>query len=104
MNNPETQQALANYDRRDSIANSKVGAVLAMILMPAGSLLMDAFMYPNRLWEFLNLRIISALMVISVFLLLRTKWADKYYRWLRMSWYWIPMIFIAIMIYKTDDP
>jgi len=104
MNDPEIQQAFAEYDRRGSIANSKVGCVLAIILMPAGSFTMDFFMYREHLWDFFQLRLASSLMTVVVLGLLMTRWAEKYYRALRMAWYWVPMVFIACMIYAAQDP
>jgi signal transduction histidine kinase len=104
LNDPEIQQAFAEYDRQDSITNSKVGCLLAIALMPAGTFLMDFFVYDSKIKDFFQLRLISALLTVIVLALLFTRHSQKYYRALRMAWYWIPMIFIACMIYAAKDP
>jgi signal transduction histidine kinase len=104
MSQIDIQSAYAEYDRRDSIANSKVGCVLATILMPAGSFTMDYFMYHDHLWQFFQLRLASGITTAGVFGLLMSRWSTQLYRVLRMAWYWIPMIFIACMIYAARDP
>jgi signal transduction histidine kinase len=104
VNNPEVQQAFAEYDRQDSITNSKAGCLLAMALMPLGSFSMDFFVYRDKLWEFFPLRLGSAFLTLIVLALLLTRHGQKHYRVLRMAWYWIPMIFIACMIYAAKDP
>lgn len=106
MNLKEIQSAYADYNRRDSIANAKVGSILAIILMPAGSFTMDYFMYRHEhlLWPFFQLRLGSAIFTAGVLGLLMSRWAEKYYRVLRVAWYWIPMIFIACLIAGAGDP
>ncbi len=98
------QQAFAEYDRQDSITNSKVGCLLAIALMPLGSFTMDYFVYPKHLWQFFQLRLASGLLTVGVLALLMSRWGQKYYRALRMAWYWIPMVFIACLIYAAKDP
>src|SRR5438132_9600589 len=104
MISSQIRDAYSSYDRHDSISNSKVGCLLAIILMPLASFSMDYFTYPSQLWPFFQLRVTSALLTVIVLALLFTKHAEKYYRFLRMAWYWIPMIFIACLIYKAKDP
>ena len=61
-NDPEIQLAFAEYDRQDSITNSKVGCLLAIALMPLGSFSMDYFVYREHLLEFFKLRLASGLL------------------------------------------
>ena len=100
---PEIQKAYSEYDRQDSIANSKVGCLLAIALMPLGSFTMDYFVYPEHLVPFLELRVASGLLTVIVLGLLMSSWGQKHYRVLRMAWYWIPMIFIACLINAAGD-
>src|SRR5947199_2004021 len=72
--------------------------------MPLGSFTMDYFVYPQHLWPFFQLRLASGLLTVGVLALLMSRWAEKYYRVLRMAWYWIPMVFIAYLIYAAKDP
>lgn len=106
MSNTEIRTAYAVYDRTDSISNAKVGSILASILMPAGSFTMDFFMYKEKglLWPFFQLRMASGVLTLLVLAVLFSKYASKCYRVLRMAWYWIPMIFIACLIYGAQDP
>jgi signal transduction histidine kinase len=101
---PEIRSALADYDKADSITNSKVGCILAIVLMPLGSFSMDYFVYPNRFWEFFRLRLASSVLTVFVFAMLNGQAFQRHYRALRMAWYWIPMIFIAWLIYEAKDP
>lgn len=106
MSNNEIKSAYADYDQRDSISNAKVGSILATILMPAGSFTMDFFMYKDKglLLPFFQLRLGSAILTLAVLAMLMSKAGAKYYRVLRVAWYWVPMIFIACLIAKAQDP
>ncbi|HEY6168550.1 MAG TPA: ATP-binding protein [Verrucomicrobiae bacterium] len=104
MNDPEIQKAYAEYDRQGSIQNSKFGCLLAIALMPAGSVSMDYFMYRDRMWDFFQLRGASALLTGLVLWLLFTKRGQNHHRVLSMAWYWIPLFFIGCMIYQAADP
>jgi len=104
VNDPEFQQALAEHDLKDTIQNSKVGSFLATLMMPAGSITMDYFVYRERLWEFFQLRAASAVLTGAVFAFLWTPAARRFARPLSVAWYWIPLAFIACMIYEAKDP
>ena len=101
--NAELQAAFADYDRQVRITNSKLGAVLAMILMPAGVAL-DYFVYQEKLWPFLGLRLLCSAGVAVVWGLFHTEFGKRHYRVLGMTWYMLPAFFIAVMIYQADDP
>jgi signal transduction histidine kinase len=100
----EIKEAYAARDRQDSIANAKVGCLLASILMPLGSFTMDLFKYEEKLWPFFWLRLASGILTLGVLGLLYSRWRDRYYRILRMAWYWIPMFCIGCMIFAAQDP
>lgn len=104
MKSLEIQRALTDYDRKDSISNSKVGCLLAIALMPLGSFSMDYFVYPDRFWEFFRLRLASSVLTVLVLGLLNSSRGQRFYRVLRMAWYWIPMVFIACLICEAHDP
>jgi signal transduction histidine kinase len=104
VNQNEVQKAFAEYDRQVRISNSKLGAVLAMILMPAGASL-DYFVYGSgRLWEFLKLRLLCSVLVAVVWGLFFLPFGKKHYRVLSMTWYMLPAFFIAWMVYAANDP
>ena len=109
--NPQIRQDYAEYNRLASIRNSKIGCILATALMPAGTLTMDYFMYhklghagPELFGNFFILRMFSGLFTALIFFALMTARGQKYYRVFSIAWYWIPMIFIACMIYEAHDP
>lgn len=105
--NERVHQAFAEYDRQNRISNSKLGAVLAIFMMPAGSML-DYFVYhetkPELLWEFFALRVLCSFLVGVVLVLFWTNFGKKYYRVLGMTWYMLPAFFIAAMICVAQDP
>lgn len=104
MSQSDVQTAFAEYDRQNRISNSKLGAVLAIIMMPAGVLLDLAVYGPAQAWQFLQLRLICSALVGIVLALFWTSFGKKYYRVLGMTWYMLPAFFIALMIYMADDP
>ncbi len=103
MNERVFDKEFAEYDRNVRIANSKLGAVLAIVLMPAG-LVLDWFVYPEKLWVFFQLRIFCSVLVGVVLALFFTNFGRKHYRVLGMTWYMLPALFIAWMIYAAGDP
>lgn len=110
MNENEVQQAFAEYDRQNRISNSKLGAILAIIMMPAGASL-DYFVYyrtrpdgTELLRTFFELRVLCSLLVGVVLALFWTNFGKKHYRVLGMTWYMLPAFFIAGMIYYAKDP
>jgi signal transduction histidine kinase len=104
VNQNEIQGAFAEYDRQVRISNSKLGAVLAIIMMPAGASL-DYFVYGRaRVGEFLKLRLLCSFLVGVVLVLFLTPFGKKHYRVLGMTWYMLPAFFIAWMIYVANDP
>ena len=80
VNDTEIKQEFARYDRQVTIQNTKTGCLLSSTLMPAGSFAMDYFVYPEHLWPFFQLRLISALLTGIIFLLLMTERGQKHYR------------------------
>jgi signal transduction histidine kinase len=103
VNDPEFKQAFADYDRRNWISNSRLGAALAVVLMPAGMVL-DYFVYPEHMWRFLKFRLLASVLVAVVWMLLGTKSGQRHYKPLGIAWYMIPALCIVWMIYAANDP
>src|SRR5262245_16522894 len=91
------QAAYRTYDREMTVSNFKVACVLGMILMPAGFAL-DYFVYPDLVWEFFKLRLLSSVLIGLFLALLLTRLGRKYYRVLGVTLLLIPSSFISIMI------
>lgn len=95
--------AFAEYDRRVRIRNSRLGAVWAIILMPAGVVL-DFFVYRDHLLEFFGLRVLCSVLVGVVRALFNTSFGERHYKVLGMIWYLLPALFISWMIYASGEP
>ncbi len=102
MNQQDVKTAFAEYDKQVRISNSRLGAIWAMILMPAG-ITLDYLVYPDQVWEFFLLRVLCSLCVWGVRALFNTEFGDRNYRFLGMLWYMLPAFFISGMIYASDS-
>lgn len=100
--NTEVQSSYAEHDRQVRISYSKLGAILAIILMPAG-LWLDYHVYPKHLGDFLLLRILCSFLVGVVLGLFYTPFGKRHYRFLGMTWYMLPALCISWMIYVAGD-
>lgn len=105
MNTTTIDAAFAEYDRKVRINNSKLGAIWAIILMPAGVSL-DWFVYPQKrlLFTFLGLRVLCSILVGVVRALFNTSFGERHYRTLGMVWYLLPALVISGMIYSSGNP
>ena len=83
------------------VLESKIGCIVALLLVPAGVTL-DFFIYPDKLYDFMLLRL-SCDIVISAFLALHfTKWGQRNIKLLSFCWLISVQIMIATMIYQTE--
>ena len=98
---PEIQQAFQEWDRGATIYNFKVACCLGIALMPAGAIL-DHFVYPGKVTEFLELRLLSSVLIACFLLVLLTPFARRHYRVLGVALAMLPSSFISLMIYRTD--
>src|ERR1041385_382647 len=97
----EIAKAFQEYDRVATIYNFKVACALGIVLMPAG-IVLDYFVYHSHLVRFLELRLISSVLIAAFLLVLLTPFAQKHYRFLGVALAMLPSSFISIMIYKTN--
>jgi signal transduction histidine kinase len=88
-------------DRRQRVLHSKIGAGLALVLMPAGALL-DWFVYPDMLWPLLASRLICDVLVLGVLILLFTEFGKRYINVLGVTWALLPGATMSWMIYATE--
>lgn len=102
MDTPESLRTTYNeYNRESRIANSRVGCMLAVTLMPAGSAL-DYFVYPQHLGFFFLLRLLCSAFALVIWLLLGTELGRRHYRAFGMAWVILPLLFISLMIYFSE--
>ncbi len=95
-------KAFAEYDRPIRIRNYRLAAFLAMLFMPAGASL-DYFVYgPAVLWDFLPLRLGSALTLGVVWMLLGREEESKLTPILARLIALVPAAAICYMVYLTE--
>lgn len=96
-------ETLTAHERQERIHTNKIAALLVAVLMPAGVIL-DYFVYPDRVVLFLALRLICSVLTCGIWFLHTTRFGHKYYRLLGIPIALLPALFISIMIYATDGP
>lgn len=102
---PQLKQAILaayeNYDRETTIANFKVACILGIVLMPAGALL-DWFVYPERVWDFLRLRLLCSSLIGLFLAFMLTRLGRRFYRFCGVTLLMLPTFFMSVMIYQTE--
>jgi signal transduction histidine kinase len=99
----EFRQAFIASERQERIRSGKVACALVMVLMPAGVIL-DLFVYPDRLVEFLQLRLLCSLLAGGWWALHWTSFGQRNYRILGVPIAILPAAFISWMIFVTEGP
>ncbi len=99
----EFQQAFISSERQERIRSGKVACALVMVLMPAGVIL-DLFMYPDRVREFFQLRLICSGLAATWLALHQTSFGLRHYRLLGVPIAILPGFFISWMIFVTEGP
>lgn len=95
------REAYARANRDTRVFESKIGATIAFVGVPAGSVL-DWFVYPDRLLDFAVLRSLAALSIGVCLLLHYTVFGRKAVELLTFSWLVTVQIAICLMIFKSD--
>ncbi|MCA8914426.1 MAG: response regulator [Planctomycetes bacterium] len=95
--------AFKEDDRRQRVTHSKIGCVLALVLMPAGFVL-DWFVYPNDLWLLFSGRLLCDVGVLAVLGLLFTSFGERHIRTLGIAWALLPAAAISWMIWYEGGP
>ena len=90
-------QAYAEYEKKITGDHLYVGCWLVITLMPLG-ILLDYFVYPEKLWFFMGLRAVSVVLAVAVLLFLRYPLSRRYYRSLGLFLAINPVFFICCMI------
>ncbi|HEX7227393.1 MAG TPA: ATP-binding protein [Candidatus Binatia bacterium] len=99
----EFHQAFISRERQDRIRSGKVACALVMFLMPAGVIL-DLWVYPERVREFFQLRLICSVVAAAWWSLHQTSFGLQHYRLLGVPIAILPGFFIAWMISVTEGP
>jgi signal transduction histidine kinase len=85
-------------DRRQRVLHSKIGCVLALVLMPAGVAL-DWFVYPEHMLALFASRMLCDVAVLGVLALLFTRFGERHIRVLGIAWALLPAASISWMIW-----
>jgi signal transduction histidine kinase len=99
--NEGLRKKFLEYNQGFRIANSRVGCILVIVLVPFGALL-DWFVYPNEVAFFFLLRMLCSLVTLGIWWALKQPWSHPYYRLWGMAWFVQPTFFICLMIYFTE--
>ncbi len=95
---------LAAYEAADvelRLLYSKVGCVLSLVLMPAGSIL-DHFVYPELFWRILWVRALCDVLTVGLLGLHFTPFGRRHVRALGLSWVLLVQISISWMVYVSE--
>lgn len=88
-------------DRRQRVMHSKIGCILALVLMPAG-IALDWFVYRDNAGELFASRMLCDVGVLVILLLLYTGLGARHIRILGIAWALLPCAAISWMIWYTE--
>lgn len=97
----EMRAAYAEADHGQRVRISRIGCVLALILVPLFWGL-DWFVYPDQAWSLLGIRLVCNALIAVVLGLLFLPVAGRHVRVLGIAWAVVPAAAIAWMIYITE--
>lgn len=99
----EFEQAFIASERQERIRSGKVACALVMVLMPAG-IILDLFVYPGRVLEFFQLRLLCSVLAGAWWALHKTSFGQRHYQLLGIPIAILPAFFISWMIAVTEGP
>ena len=99
---PEFWEAFLANEREVRISTGRLACALVFVLMPLG-IILDYFVYPEHLAEFLELRLLCSLLVIGIWSLHSTSIARKHYPVVGLFIVILPAFFITWMVYETGS-
>jgi signal transduction histidine kinase len=102
-NGPEAWRTYSDYEQQITQRHLRVGALLVILLMPLG-ILLDAFVYPARVGNFLVLRLACSALEAGVWFLLGRQWGQRMQQAFGLVVAGLPVLFICAMIYATEGP
>jgi signal transduction histidine kinase len=100
-NNKNLETTYHEFDIDLRVSQTRIGAILALILVPAGSSL-EYFIYPQFLTDFFIIRILCDLVLLPIYLILFFPIGRQYVRWLSAAWAMAPVLSISAMIYFAE--
>ena len=101
--NPEFQQAFIDNERQERIRSGKIACILVIFLMPLG-ITLDIFIYPERVNDFLRLRLLCSALAGLLWASHLTAFGVRHYKLIGIPVAILPAFFISWMIQMTDGP
>jgi signal transduction histidine kinase len=99
----DENQGFHGYEAEVTARHLKVGCWLIVFLMPVGVVL-DYFVYPERIWFFLKLRLACSFLGLLGWGLYHTRLGKRHPQTLGLVLAMLPAFFISWMIYDVVDP
>ncbi len=97
----DIQRAWLERDRSERLRLSRIGCVLALLLIPAGVTL-DLVIYPRQFGDFLALRLFTDAVLACVLLMHFSPFGSRFIHGLTLAWLTIPQAMICLMIFMTE--
>jgi two-component system sensor histidine kinase PhcS len=94
--------AFVEDERQVRLSTGRLACWLVILLMPLGTIA-DWFMYPDRVGDFLKLRLLCSFLVMGVWLLHSTPLARKHYPVVGMPIVLLPAFFMTWMMFSTEN-
>ncbi|HNQ88614.1 MAG TPA: ATP-binding protein [Verrucomicrobiota bacterium] len=96
----ETAAAYAEDEQRIGLSRIRIGCILAMVVLPAGSLV-DWFMYPERIGSFFVVRLVGALAMLPLLVLVSGPMLQRFYRSVGVLLAMMPAASMAWIIHEA---
>lgn len=103
MTDPQFNAAYEEQNKRDYIANATFGSIVSVPLQLSCSV-MDYFMYPDSLAQFLPIRIAAALLTVGVLFWFKKSPDTCPPVVFGTTWFFGPLLMVLWMIYVLPDP
>ena len=95
------EEAYTETDRAYRIVESKIGCIVALILVPAG-ITLDYFIYPAHFVDFFHYRVLCDLFILAAYAAHFTEFGKKHIKLVTLIWLTSIQIMISYMIFSTD--
>lgn len=101
LENMEVYEEYIENDRTLRVKRSIIGCILAIILVPTGSIV-DLVLYPNFFIHFIKIRLFCSLALILLLAFHYTKLGRHYIKFLNFIWITLLQVLMCWIIFVTD--
>jgi signal transduction histidine kinase len=103
FNSDEFRAAFVEDERKERLSTGRLACTLVILLMPLG-LVLDYFVYRDKLGQFFAVRVACSVLAAALWYLHRTPFGAKHYRFVGLPIALLPAAAIVWMIYQTQGP